>query len=223
MARPRKKAPTLYEVETVALADLKQHERNYRGHPEGQVDHLVASIQEHGFYRNVVVAVDGTILAGHGVAEAAAKLGMTEIPVIRVPHKPDSTAALKILTGDNELGRFAVVDDRRLTELLREIRDSGVLTGTGYSDEQLTSLLMVTRPASEILTEDAARHWAGMPAFGDSSAGFRVVISLDTEEDRDALMKTLGIDVTHKKTNGVWSVWWPPREREDLSSIRFNG
>jgi hypothetical protein len=54
-------------TELIAIKELKPHPRNYRSHPEDQLVHLVNSIKQHGFYRNVVVAKDNTILAGHGV------------------------------------------------------------------------------------------------------------------------------------------------------------
>ena len=67
--------PDQQQIESALIVDLKPHPRNYRGHPEGQVAHLEQSLRDHGIYRNVVVANDNTILAGHGVIVAAQKLG----------------------------------------------------------------------------------------------------------------------------------------------------
>src|SRR5262245_17598198 len=101
----------VHAAETVKLDELRPHPPNYHAHPDDQLDHLVQSIREHGVYRNVVIAKDGTILAGHGVVEAARRDGMSELPVVRLPVAPDSPAALRVLAGDNELQRLAEVDD----------------------------------------------------------------------------------------------------------------
>ena len=58
-------------VELIELALLKPHPDNYHAHPDDQVEELAASLRQHGFYRTVVVARDLTILAGHGIVEAA--------------------------------------------------------------------------------------------------------------------------------------------------------
>ncbi len=52
LRKKRSKALLKYEVEHAAVEGLKPHPRNYRTHPEDQLAHLVASIEEHGFYRN---------------------------------------------------------------------------------------------------------------------------------------------------------------------------
>lgn len=222
---PRNTPPAVVHApERAAIADLKAHTRNYRGHPEDQVEHLVESIREHGFYRNVVVANDGTILAGHGVIQAAEKLGMAEVPVIRLPYGPDDPKALKILAGDNELARLADIDDRLLSEILREIREDDALLGTGYDDAMLASLIFVTRPRSEISSHGEAAQWVGLPDYVDPGQPFRVVVSLDSEADRTRFMELIGVEKPHKKlsnTSGTWSCWWPARPRDDSASLRF--
>lgn len=212
-----------FQTEVVALDDLKPHERNYREHPVDQIEHLIQSIEEHGFYRNIVVAKDGTILAGHGVVEAATVMGLTEVPVIRLDVEPDDPKALKVLTGDNELSRMTEFDDRALTELLKEIRDEDLvgLLGTGYDDEKLANLVFVSRPASEIEDYDAAAQWTGMPSFEPQGNRIQLVLAFDSEEERETLIDQLDLFIA-KKTRQTWSAWWPPREQEDLSSLRFD-
>lgn len=56
----------LYDIEHVDPKRLKPHPRNYRGHPDDQLAHIERSIRDNGVYRNVLVARDYTILAGHG-------------------------------------------------------------------------------------------------------------------------------------------------------------
>lgn len=214
--------PKLLEPEVVKVASLKPHERNYRSHPEDQLIHLESSLREFGVYRNVVVARDGTILAGHGIVEAAKRLGLDEIRVARLDVGPDDPAAIRVLTGDNELARFAESNDRLLAELLRDLREAeGGLLGTGYDDAMLANLVYVTRPREEISTEGDAAAWTGLPDFGQTSMPLRVIVSFDNAEDRSAFLTLIGVETVHKKTHETLSVWWPERPREDLSSLRF--
>lgn len=141
MSRSRK--PRLHQAETVTLDSLTPHPRNYRGHPDDQLAHIEQSLREHGQYRNIVVARDGTILAGHGVAEAARRVGLAEVSVIRLPVGRDDPRALRLLAGDNETGRLAAVDDEALAGILRDIyeRDVEGLLGTGWDEDDLARLL----------------------------------------------------------------------------------
>ena len=61
------------------IAALTPHPRNYRRHPEHQLAILRESLRVHGQQKPVVITPDGTILAGHGLVEAARAEGWTEI------------------------------------------------------------------------------------------------------------------------------------------------
>tara|TARA_Y100000310_G_scaffold92397_1_gene90047 strand:+ start:6291 stop:6968 length:678 start_codon:yes stop_codon:yes gene_type:complete len=222
MPKTRNKPIGRPEVEAVPLKGLKPHPRNYRVHGEDQLEHLTKSLREHGFYRPIVTANDLTILAGHGVSLAARELKLKKVPVIRLPIAPDHPRALKVLTGDNEISHLVGVDDRALTELLREINEVDIdgLLGTGYDEAMLAALTFVTRPASEIENIDAAAHWAGMPEFEAPPPRVGLVLSFDSEAERDALVESMAL-VIAKKTGPTWSAWYPPRERQDLTSLRF--
>lgn len=143
-----KNGRAFFETEAVDIASLKEHPRNYREHPDDQIDHIMQSIREHGVYRNVVIAEDNVILAGHGVVKAAKKLGLQQIPVLRLPVKHDSPKALKVLAGDNEVVRLAVDDEAMLADILRVIQeqDEAGLMGTGFSSDTLQALIDSSQP-----------------------------------------------------------------------------
>jgi DNA modification methylase len=112
------------------VTKLAPHKRNYRDHPASQIQHLQHSLRQFGFYRNVVVAKDNTILAGHGVVEAARKNHVARVPVFRVNVAADDPQALKILVADNTLAFFADDDVGALGDLLKELDED--LLGTGF-------------------------------------------------------------------------------------------
>jgi len=211
----------LAETRSVALRDLKPHPRNYRKHPADQIAHLVASITRHGFFRNIVVARDGTILVGHGVVEAAQSMGLERVPAVRIAVGPEDPRALRIMESENEIRNLAEVDDRALTELLKELMGDGGLEGTGFDGNQLAALALTTRPAGELRDKDAAAAWAGLPEYEPAGQVQRLVVQFDNEGDRARFMEQIGATVVSKKNGAVWSIWWPEREREDLVSLRF--
>ena len=156
-------------IENVEISELKKpHPRNYKEHPDQQLQHIIKSIEEHGFYRNIVISKDNTILAGHGVVQASKLMGKQKVPVIRLDIDSDSTQALKVLTTDNEIGNLAMVDDRQLSEVLKDILDEELdLTGTGFNEDQLSALIYTTRSSDEIET-DEANEWVGVTDYDNT-------------------------------------------------------
>jgi hypothetical protein len=202
-----------YPVESVPVHILRDHPRNYREHPDAQLAHIEQSLTEHGFYRNIVVARDGTILAGHGVVKAARRMQLASVPVIRLDIAPDSPQALRVLAGDNETGHLADINDRTLLDILRDVKDSDAgLLGTGYDDATYAALCFVTRPPDKMLDKHN-NEWVGMPEFEPGDRYPTLVVTFRTVEDRERYCEEFGIGgrVT-KRAKHAWSAWWPPQE-----------
>jgi hypothetical protein len=213
-------------TETVKISSLKPHPKNYRSHGQDQLAHIIQSIKQNGFYKNVVTSSDGTILAGHGAVEAAKQLKIDKIPIVRLNLKPDDKRALKILTGDNEIAKLGEVDDRKLSEILRDVAsDSAGLLGTGFDEKMLANLVFVTRHADEIKNFNAAAEWVGLPGYDiqDETLGKEsiIVISFNKEEDRERFVKETGLKIRSKMGNRKWSTMWPFKERNDRKSVKF--
>lgn len=206
---------------TAEITSIKPHPRNYRQHPEDQLAHIVESIRAYGIYRNVVVSSDSFIVAGHGVVEAAKRLGKTTLPIYRLTIPHDDPRSLKLLTGDNEISNLSMDDDRALTEILKDVMGKAGLLGTGFDQQQLAALVMTSRHSHEIADKDHAAEWLGLPEFeavNESKAA--IIIKCETPEHRDELVAKLGMKPT-KKQSKVWSFWYPERDRQDLASVEF--
>jgi ParB-like chromosome segregation protein Spo0J len=206
-------------LEMARISSLKPNPRSYREHPADQIEHLVKSIQNNGIYRNIIIAKDGTILDGHALVKAAEKVGLKEVPVMRLDIEADSEEALKILVSNNEIGKFAEVDDRKLTDLLKELKNKNPdgLGGTGFDEMMLANLAMLTRPAGEIKDLNEAAEWLGMPDFQMFSNPLKMIVSFDSLEDRTAFAKQIGQVFTDKTK----SIWYPYKEMDDTKSIKF--
>jgi ParB-like chromosome segregation protein Spo0J len=140
----------------VALADIAPHERNYNRHPADQVKRIAASLRKFGQVRSIVVW-RSTILAGHGVVEAARSLGWKEITADVLPDTYPEHLALAYVAADNELARLGDPDQAALAAILQEsaAADAELLEAIGYGEAELERLL------SEI----------EMTALGDASEG----------------------------------------------------
>lgn len=196
--------------ESAKVAGLVRHPKNYKEHPKEQLAHLAQSIREYGQYKNVVVARDGrTLLAGHGVVEAAKLAGVEKVDVVRLDLDPFSPAALKLVALDNESARGAISDDRALAEILRAIVDADVgLLGTGYDEKGLLALEMILGAPKG--TNDPDSEWGGMPSFEneDQTAWGSVKVNFASEEDMKAFAKLVGQPVV----STTRSIWHPKAE-----------
>ncbi len=64
-------------------------------------------------------------------------------------------------------------------------------------------------------------EWVGMPTFEAKDHPFKFVISFETEADRDAFQEEHKLKYVQKQAQS-WSTWWPFKDRDDLSSLKFD-
>lgn len=77
------------KIEYVPAKDLVPYEKNTRKHEDYDVGEIAKSIQKYGFNDPIGVWKDNIIIEGHGRLLAAKKLGMKEVPIIRLDHLTD--------------------------------------------------------------------------------------------------------------------------------------
>ena len=102
-----------HQIEQVPTAALTPYKGNARTHSKRQVGQIADSIKEFGFNAPILADEAGTIIAGHGRLEAAKKLGMATVPVVRLSHlTPEQKRAYII--ADNRLAEKAGWDQEIL-------------------------------------------------------------------------------------------------------------
>lgn len=78
------------KIEYLPVSALKPYKKNARKHQDADVQTIVESIKEFGFDDPIGVwGKDNLIVEGHGRLLAAKKIGMIEVPVIRLDHLTD--------------------------------------------------------------------------------------------------------------------------------------
>jgi DNA modification methylase len=88
------------------LAELSPDPQNPRTHKDRQINALARSIKALGFNMPLAVDATGKILCGHARYLAAQKLGMSEVPVIRLDHLSKEQAKAFMLA-DNKLSEMS--------------------------------------------------------------------------------------------------------------------
>lgn len=128
-------------VEQWFVDHLVPNRANPRTHSREQVEQIAASIRQFGFVNPVLIAPDGSIIAGEGRYRAAQGLGLTQVPVIVLGHlTPAQRRALAI--ADNQIALNAGWDEQLLREQLATLEaHSFDLALLGFDDEELAGLL----------------------------------------------------------------------------------
>ena len=93
-------------LEEVPPELLKPYDRNARTHSDRQIALIAQSIETFGFNNPIIAEEDGTIIAGHGRWEAAKRLGIKLVPILRARHlTPEKIRAYRL--ADNRLAELS--------------------------------------------------------------------------------------------------------------------
>jgi hypothetical protein len=126
----------------IPLADLQPHPHNYNRHPAKQIKRIATSLRKFGQVRSIVVWRN-TILAGHGVVEAARSMKWNEIAADVLPDEYPEHLALAYVAADNELGRMGDPDQAALAAIIEQTKsiDNELLEAIGYDESELAKLI----------------------------------------------------------------------------------
>jgi len=146
--------PNKPQIEAIALDRLIPYARNSRTHDDAQVAQIAASIREFGFTNPVLVDGDGGIIAGHGRVMAARKLGLAEVPCIRLDYLTETQKRAYIIA-DNKLALNSGWDENMLRLELDDLREADFDLGTiGFSEEELGAFDVDEAGMPELSSED---------------------------------------------------------------------
>ena len=129
-----------FHVERRKTTDLKPCKNNARTHSKEHVAQIAASIKEWGWTQPVLIDEAGGVLAGHGRLEAAASLGIAEVPVIVASGWSEAQKRAYVLA-DNQLALNAGLDENLLRIEISGLGDMNFDIGlVGFTDEFLSDL-----------------------------------------------------------------------------------
>lgn len=129
------------KLEQLPLDRLIPYARNSRTHSDEQVAQVAASIREFGFTNPVLIDAQDGIIAGHGRVMAARKLGLDEVPCIRLAHLSEAQKRAYVIA-DNKLALNSGWDEEMLKIELAELQEADFdIELTGFSTDELATLL----------------------------------------------------------------------------------
>jgi DNA modification methylase len=115
---PRSHSPLA--IHYLPIESLAPDPKNARVHGRRQLRQIAESIQTFGFNVPVLIDAERRVIAGHGRLEAAKRLGLKEVPTIRLEHLSEMQKQA-FMIADNRLTEIASWDDRLLAEQLRAL------------------------------------------------------------------------------------------------------
>jgi hypothetical protein len=179
------------EVIVRRIDELQAHPKNYRKHPQDQIDMIRESLQVHGQQKPIVITGDGVILAGHGLCEAMRQEG--EDTISCTVYTGDDPEAFLII--DNLTSKYADDDLEMLDSLLKDIAtEKGTLWGAGFDDDLIEELLATAAGAPEDEDDDEGED--GDDGDGEDEGG----------EDEDGEMDKGNVPDVKFPTDNDWDI-----------------
>ena len=128
-------------IEQIPLKKLTLYARNSRVHSEIQISQLASSIKEFGFTNPVLIDDGNDIIAGHGRVLAATKLGLDEVPCIRLSHLTEYQRRAYVIA-DNQLALNATWNFDMLSVEIDELNDGKYdISKIGFSTTELAEII----------------------------------------------------------------------------------
>lgn len=129
------------QIEKLETNKLIPYVNNSRTHSENQVSQVAASITEFGFNNPILIDKKNTIIAGHGRLLAAQKLGLPEVPCVRLEHLTETQKKAYIIA-DNKLALNAGWDEELLSLELNGLEEDGFDTSLiGFDEKEMAQIL----------------------------------------------------------------------------------
>ncbi|WP_395706994.1 DNA modification methylase [Casimicrobium huifangae] len=141
----------------VALDQIAPHPDNYNKHPKKQISDLRASLRKFGQVRSVVVQapVDSgryLCVAGHGLTEAAAAEGLTELRADVLPADWPPHKVRAYLVADNNHAKRSEVDEAQLAAMVGDIvaADAEYMAAMAFDEKDLAGMGIGAAPVEDV-------------------------------------------------------------------------
>ena len=142
------------KIEQIETGKLIPYARNSRTHSEAQVAQIAGSIREFGFTNPVLIDAENGIIAGHGRIMAAQKLGLKDVPCIRLDHLTETQRKAYVIA-DNKLALNSGWDEEMLGLELADLReldfDLGLL---GFTEDEVGAFDVEEAGMPELSSDD---------------------------------------------------------------------
>ncbi len=168
------------KIEYLPVSDLKPYAKNARRHTNKDINTIIESIKEFGFSDPIGIwSEKNVVVEGHGRLIAAKKLGMEEVPCIRLDHLTDEQRRAYALAHNKTAEMSSWLDDM-LREELDNISDID-MTNFGFAIKIDDIDTDITVPEHKIAAE-----------LGE--ANNYIVLEFKTESDWERAQYVFGLE-----------------------------
>jgi ParB-like chromosome segregation protein Spo0J len=141
-------------IEQVTIEKLIPYAKNSRTHSDAQIAQIAASIKEFGFVNPVLIDEQDGIIAGHGRIMAARKLGIEEVPCIRLAHLTENQKRAYVIA-DNKLALNAGWDEEMLKLEIKDLEAGDFdISLLGFDAEELENILHEPEITEGLIEDD---------------------------------------------------------------------
>lgn len=208
-------------IEKIEPTELIPYSNNPKSHPEEQVDKIASSIKNYGFVQPIVTDQDNEVIIGHGRLQAAKKLGLEKVPVIKHDNLAESEIkALRL--ADNRIADTPWEVEKlgvELEQLIEENNFEDLMHG--FDEKEFDSLI----DSMEENTNDAMKEWekSGMPETEtkDSSPDFELKIFFENPKDFEEFAEKIDREEVFEKK--LEKIWYPKQEDFDAKNHSWEG
>jgi DNA modification methylase len=138
------------KIEYRPVSSLMRYENNARQHSKAQLKKIEASIKAFGWTNPIIIDPAGTILCGHGRFEAAASMGLKEVPTITLDHLSEADRKAYIIA-DNAIAEQAGWSKQMLKSELSGLAEIGYeLELSGFDTLKIETILSMDDPEDEL-------------------------------------------------------------------------
>ena len=136
----------MLKIEYVDVAKLKPYDKNTRKHEDYDVSQIAKSIEQYGFNDPIGIwGKDNIIVEGHGRLLAAKKLGMKEVPCIRLDDLTDKQRREYAIL-HNKTAELSSWDFDLLAEDIGELDFSGFDIDWGFPENEEETEIVEDEP-----------------------------------------------------------------------------
>ena len=131
-----------HTIEMISPKNLIAYKNNSRTHSKEQINQIENSIKEFGFTNPVLLDKNNEIIAGHGRVLASKKMGIKEVPCLRLSHLSEKQKKAYVIA-DNQLALYAGWDENILSLEIGDLSDNDFdISLLGFNDLELNGYLL---------------------------------------------------------------------------------
>jgi ParB-like chromosome segregation protein Spo0J len=129
------------KMETIAIDDLELDPNNARKHSDKNINAICESLKQFGQRKPIVINANNVVIAGNGTVEAARKIGLKTLDVVRVPADWSEEKIKAYALADNRTAELASWDAEILLSQLNELNIADWdINALGFKEFELNPL-----------------------------------------------------------------------------------